>query len=265
MKIDVSLAQLTIDHNNFQKNVDKLLYLIDRLPLRKNHVILLPELWSTGFTSQLEMAADFNEALITELQQISVSQNLTIAGSFISRRTNSGFANRLIVIAPNQQNRPYYDKIHLIESMQEKEWFIAGNTIRTVNLFGIPFGLAICYDLRFPELFRLMSRNSAMIYLLPAQWPQKRITHFHKLLLARAIENQSFMIAANIVGKNGNTLFGGQSMIVNQYGEPILNLHDAADKIGTITIDTAVISDWREKFPALQDRKNLDEMPFLAT
>ncbi len=265
MKIDVSVAQLTIDQNSFQKNVDKLLYLIDGLPPRKNHLLLLPELWSTGFTAELERAADFNEALITKLQEISQSRNLIITGSFISRRIDSGFANRLTVIAPNQLNRAYYDKIHLIKSMQEKEWFISGNTIRTINLFGIPFGLAICYDLRFPELFRFMSSNGAMIYLLPAQWPQKRISHFHSLLLARAIENQSFVIAANIVGKNGNTLFGGQSMIVNHLGESLLNLQDAADTIGTVTIETADILDWRENFPVYQDRKNLDEMAFLAT
>lgn len=263
MKITISIAQLTVNQSNFQKNVDKLLYLIETLHPDKNHLLLLPELWSTGFTPLLDEAADFNESLILNLNQLAQEKDLIIAGTYITKRKELGFANRLIVQSPHRDLQVNYDKIHLIASMREKEWFFPGNTIRMVNLLDIPFGLAICYDLRFPELFRRMSNNGAMVFLLPSQWPRKRISHFQKLIPARAIENQAVFVSANVVGNIGNTMFGGQSMVADQYGELILNLGEGEDKIESVEIDSTDIQNWRDEFPVLTDRQDVEDFPLL--
>lgn len=259
--IKVSLAQLTIDPIHFQKNVDKVLYLIDSLPASPDHLLLLPELWSTGFTPYLEEAANFNQSLMEKFQNLASSRNLTLAGTYIYRCDDGFFENRLLVISPSQTDLAQYSKIHLIEAMNEKDWFRPGTHLSTVNLFDQIFGLAICYDLRFSELFRRLNLCGATIYLLPAQWPEKRIIHFQKLLQARAIENQAFFISANTVGRIGNTQFGGESMVVDPYGEIILSAGKSEDVILSIEINCNKIIQWRNEFPAQRDRKDLKEFP----
>lgn len=261
MELTISIAQLTIDLNHFERNLDKLLYLIGNLPTYPNHLLILPELWSTGFTSDLSNASKFNLELLDQLRAISASRNLYIAGSYILSPSENLYSNRLVIVTPNHLKLPTYDKLHLIASMNEKNWFVAGNHLSIANLFGVKIGLAICYDLRFPELFRRLTSSGVKMFILPSQWPEKRIAHFQKLIAARAIENQTIFVSSNTIGKIGNTLFGGHSMVVDHFGDLQLDLLKKRDHIGTISIDVTKLDKWREKFPVLTDNRNLDSLP----
>ena len=107
--------------------------------------------------------------------------------------------------------------------------------------------------MRFPELFRYYAKNNVNICFLPVQWPAKRISHFKKLLFARAIENQMYMVSSNIVGNVKNTLFGGNSMIVDFMGKPLRNLGKKINAIETVTVNTDKLFEWRTKFPVLNE------------
>lgn len=261
MEITISLAQLSINLKNFQKNVDKLLYLIETLPTYNNHILVLPELWSSGFTSDLVTANDFNLSLLKQLKEISIAKNLYIAGSYILSATGNTFSNRLVIATPNNYEMPSYDKLHLIASMNEKRWFVPGNHLSIANPYGFEIGLALCYDLRFPELFRKLTLLGAKLFILPSQWPEKRISHFQKLISARAIENQAFFVAANTIGKVGNTHFGGHSTVVDYFGDVQLDIGKERDKISSVSIDTGKLEKWRKEFQVLLDQRDLDHLP----
>jgi len=253
MKITISIAQTKLNLDSFDKNVDNTLYLIDQLPILENHYLLLPELWSTGFTPNLNFASKFNHELLEQLKNKAQQKNIFISGSYIIQQNNLVFTNRLIIISPNKGIIAQYDKIHLFPQFDENINFNSGKNLSILRTDKINFGLSICYDLRFPELFRNYSKNNVHLCLLPAQWPLKRISHYVKLLSARAIENQMIMVSSNVIGTNNNTVFGGNSMVIDHQGEPVLNLEDQVNTIGTVTLDLNKTLEWRKIFPVLKD------------
>ncbi len=221
-KLTITLAQITVQPNQTVKNMEKVELIIKNLAsnqlITPPHLILLPELWSTGFTPDLQSAADQNREIVQQITRLSNDFQIMIGGSYIQQNNNSDYTNTLKLILPNCDLIPSYDKIHLFSQMNEIEWFQPGVCPSVVHYEKLVIGCSICYDLRFPELFRNYANHQVDLCLLPAQWPSKRIDHFTKLIQARAIENQFFFVAVNTVGKIGNTYFGGSSMLVDPLG-----------------------------------------------
>ena len=253
MEINVSIAQLVIHNDNFDKNVDKLLYLIDKLGFQENHILLLPELWSTGYTSQLSAATKFNLKLLDCLKKKSSEKKIIICGSYILQEEYSHFYNRLVVIYPELGPIATYDKTKLFHQMNEHNLFIPGNKLCTVKLFDQIFGLSICYDLRFPEIYRQYAQHKTQFHLVPMQWPLIRIDQLNKLLMARAIENQAYFISANSIGLSGKTEFGGNSKVIDFMGNIVLDMENLIDEIGSAKVDTDSLERWRNDFPVLND------------
>lgn len=258
MEITFSIAQIKLDPESFEVNRDNTLYLIDQLQVTDNHFLLLPELWSTGFTSNLEQANKFNSDLLVELKIKARQKNIFIAGSYIVKQEDKTFSNQLILISPEGNIIVRYNKINLFFQLDEKILFSKGKNLAILKFKNLNIGFSICYDLRFPELYRTYAKNEVCICFLPAQWPTKRISHFSKLLFARAIENQMYMISANIVGKVKNTMFGGNSMIVDFMGEPVISLGEKENSVGTTKINTDLLFDWRKDFSVLADINLID-------
>jgi omega-amidase len=147
-----------------------------------------------------------------------------------------------------------YSKIHLFRLMDEHQYLTAGDKSVTVDL---PFGragLAICYDLRFPELFRGYALAGAEMVFLPSEWPHPRLVHWQTLVRARAIENQMFVFACNRVGADVRNEFFGHSMVVNACGE-ILAEGGEGEELITLTADLSKVQEARRKIPILQDRR----------
>jgi predicted amidohydrolase len=115
-------------------------------------------------------------------------------------------------------------------------------------------GLATCYDLRFPEMFRQLTDQAADLFVVPAAWPAARIAHWTVLAQARAIENQTPVIAVNTAGTNGGVLMGGRSLIVDATGSVLAEAGDGEEVLHA-DLDLTVTADWRERFPALGDRR----------
>jgi len=262
MEILFSIAQVTINNKNFRENVDKLLYLIDELGLHENHILLLPELWSTGYTTNLDEAAKNNLELIGTLSEISTEKKMVICGSYILQNDFRKFSNRFVVVCPGIGVAAEYDKTKLFHQMDEHNLFFPGNSLSIVKLFENTFGLSICYDLRFPEIYRQYAQYKTQFHLIPMQWPASRIDQLNKLMMARAIENQAFFISANSVGESGQTIFGGNSKIIDYLGNVIVDMGNLVDTISTVKLDTNQQERWRNDFPVLND---MDKYQYMNT
>jgi predicted amidohydrolase len=251
MNITFSIVQINCGVNQFESNFLKINNFLEKLPITESHLVVLPELWSSGFTDKLSLAHYKNIEIIESLLSIANSRNLLIAGSYIIHE-NDHYYNQLKVIGPGNKELTKYNKNHLFPQMQETQFFTKGDELSILEIWGIKIGMAICYDLRFPELFRNYAANKAEICILPAQWPEKRIDHFKTLLQARAIENQMFMISSNVCGKIENTIFGGHSSIIDHMGKIRAKIIDNESST-TLQIRIEDLQQWRKDFPVLID------------
>ncbi|MBR1646810.1 MAG: carbon-nitrogen family hydrolase [Selenomonadaceae bacterium] len=219
---------------------------------QNSDVILLPELWTTGYyPTPVENFADIDgcrtKKFLGELAK-KFSVNI-IGGSAIVDDCGKIF-NRCHVANRRGEIVAAYDKTHLFSFAGEEKIFTAGNKISTVELDGVTCGLAICYDLRFPEIFRKLALAGSEIIFVPAAWSLKRLTPRRILTKARAIENQNFVVFANS---------SGFSEIVNPAGEVISEI-DAGEKILSTEINLSQRAEIISTMNLLADRNsNVDE------
>jgi predicted amidohydrolase len=147
-----------------------------------------------------------------------------------------------------------YSKVHLYRLMDEDKYLTAGDRPTVIDLPWGAAGLAICYDLRFPELFRKYALAGARMVILPAEWPRPRLAHWRTLLRARAIENQMFVIACNRVGETPGDHFPGHSAIVDPWGKAIVEGAEGEELL-TAEIDLEEVIRFRELIPVFEDRR----------
>jgi predicted amidohydrolase len=165
-----------------------------------------------------------------------------------------GVYNSMAVFSPQAGVLGVYRKVHLFEPMGEGQYLTAGEAPLSVDLPWGTLGCAICYDLRFPELFRRYFIDGAKLIVIPAEWPEARIEHWRALLRARAIENQAFVIGCNRVGEYNGTRFGGHSMIIDPWGDLVAEAGDE-EMLLTVRINTDLVSEVQSRLPVLNDRR----------
>jgi len=193
----------------------------------KTHIIVLPEMFSTGFTMRPEVFAEtMNGETVTWMRETAIAKRVILTGSIIIQE-NDQYYNRLIWMLPNGQYS-YYDKRHLFAYADEDLHYTSGLKRLVASANGWKINLQICYDLRFPEWGRqqinmedkenIQPEYDLLIYI--ANWPERRNHAWKTLLQARAIENQCYVIGVNRVGNDGNNIYhSGDSMVVNPVGE----------------------------------------------
>lgn len=257
MVIKISLAQTRIVFGDVSKNLDVGRILINQASEFGSDLIIFPELWTSGFDyKNIDEIAKRNNDAIAELSVISSKNNIAIAGSYILKDREK-FHNGLIFIEPGKHHRSYR-KIHLFKMLREDQYFRPGKTIRIIRTLGMNIGLTICYDLRFPELFRLYMNHSVDLVINSAEWPRRRITHWKSLTTVRAIENQFYMACCNSVGSTGGVNYGGDSCIIDPWGKKSFPLSLKENVLLTGEIDTELVKKVRHEFPVLSDiRKDI--------
>lgn len=249
LKITVFQAYL------FWENVDKNLHNISlRLSngvREKTDLIVLPEMFSTGFTMNPEgLAEDMDGKTMQWLKNTAIKYDCVVTGSLIIKE-NGNYYNRMVWMLPTGENQ-FYDKHHLFSMGDEDKHYTLGTKQLIVELKGWKIRLAVCYDLRFPVWLR--NKNTAYdILLLVASWPDKRSSHWRTLIHARAIENQSYVVAVNRVGHDGNQIYhSGHSMCIDPYGNTVYYKPEDED-LYTFSINYAELEKIRRQFPFLVD------------
>lgn len=245
-------VQFDIKLGDADANLSYALSEIRRLSKEGIKLIILPEMWSTGYAwRRLGKLSERTPEIIEELKKAS-KKRIIIIGSMPEKDRESIYNTAYVIDSGRLIGK--YRKIHLFTPMKEDYFLKAGNETLLCNTSLGKIGVLICYDVRFPELARKLTLEGAEILVIPAEWPHPRLEHWRALLKARAIENQLFVIAANRCGKQGMTRFCGRSMIVNPWGEVI---SEAKEEEATITaeIDLGLVARYRKEMPALKDRR----------
>lgn len=219
-------------------------------------VLVLPEIWTTGYhLKELgQWAENEDSSTLKALKEIArENKKWIIAGSLPVRREN-GIFNSMYVLGPDGLVAAEYDKIHMFSMYGEAKYFLPGTRRSVCSLNGTVAGLAICYDLRFPELFRSLTADGAQIIVVVAEWPAARRDHWRLLCQTRAIENQVYIVAVNCVGEHKGIVFHGHSLLVSPDGV-ILAEGDDTEQILCADIDLLEINKVRQRLPVWQDRK----------
>jgi len=212
-------------------------------------VVILPEMFTTGFTMNLEYSEQIRGETLDFMKEAAVKHNAGICGSYIIAEGGKYF-NRFAFVSPEAEY--YYDKRHLFSMGEEDKFFTPGNSRLVFTFRDFRISPYVCYDLRFPVWSR--NRNEYDLAIYVSSWPGVRISAWNALLRARAIENQCYVAGSNRVGTDGNGVFhNGMSQIINPRGE-VTSLAEA-EKQCVISSDISIheLADFRNKFNVLRD------------
>jgi predicted amidohydrolase len=253
--MNISLAQMPITPGDVRKNLKTAAEMIAEAGRRGTHLLVLPELWATGYALDQgrTLASELNADVFAQLAALAAEHKVSIVGSHLERR-GAQIANSAPFIDSRGGVRGVYRKIHLFGLMEEDRYLQAGSAPLLLDLPWGPTGFAICYDLRFPELFRRYAVEGAKLIVVSAEWPAERIEHWRALLIARAIENQCYLVATNTCGPSGATVFGGHSMIVDPWGSIIIEVGDQP-VLATASIELDRVAEARKRIPVFEDRR----------
>jgi omega-amidase len=215
-------------------------------------LIVLPEMFTTGFSMRPEYFATASySAGLPAMQAWAKSTGAAIAASMMTPE-NGKFYNRMHWVYPDGSMK-IYDKRHLFSIGTENEHYTAGQTAEVIEWKNWRFLPCICYDLRFPVWLRRTTQRDYDVLLVVANWPERRAAHWNALLVARAIENQVYVVAVNRTGTDANGInHSGHSVVINPKGEVMTtstNLHDML----TTELQYTYITEWRTQFPAIND------------
>jgi predicted amidohydrolase len=254
--LKISLAQIDIKLGQPQENLATVRRFAEQAVEQGSDMMVLPELWSTGY--DLENAADYatglDDGVFAETAVIARQYNLSIIGSCLSTLGDRKFGNTTVFFNKDGTILADYSKVHLFRLMDEHQFLTAGEKLSIAETSWGKMGLAICYDLRFPELFRQYALTDCVLTLLPAEWPHPRLEHWRTLIRARAIENQMYIVACNRVGQSKGTEFCGHSCVVDPWGELLVE-GDENETLLTVEIDLDRVTAVRQTIPIFQDRR----------
>jgi len=215
-------------------------------------VVILPEMFTTGFSMQPALHAETMEGPgVQWMRRIAMTQKIILTGSLIIEEKGQ-YYNRLIWMLPNGA-LGYYDKRHLFAFAGEDQHYTAGNKRLIASVKGWKINLQICNDLRFPTWSRQAAPNEYDVLVYVANWPEKRSPAWKTLLVARAIENQAFVVGVNRVGLDGkNIAHSGNSMVVGPLGEVLFHSADQ-ESVFQITLQRDELEQTRTQFPFWKD------------
>ncbi len=254
--LKVALAQMEVVLGQPQENFERARRFVAEAKAGGAELVLLPELWTTGYDLKRarEHASQLNEGAFAEVANVAREFEVYICGSQLEASGGRCF-NTQVLFAPDGRLLASYSKIHLFGLMQEPEYLSPGDELRLASLPWGEAGMAICYDLRFPEMFRAYALAGAQIILLSAEWPHPRLEHWRTLLRARAIENQIFVAATNCVGQGNGNVFFGHSMVIDPWGEIVVE-GDESESLLMADVDLSRVEETRRRFPFFADRRN---------
>ncbi len=275
MHVQAHLVQLNIVWEDRPANFARTTALLRSARVGPGDLVVLPEMFDTGFSFDLPKTNDADGRTLHYLQELSKELAATVQGARTVIGPDGRGRNRATVTGPRGEVLVEYDKVHPFSYGRESEFFSGGDRVVTytwtprpgTSVAGNPDSItpdngedettvcpAICYDLRFPELFRRGMLAGAEVFAIGANWPATRAGHRRVLTIARAIENQAYVLGVNRAGADPHLEYRGGSVAVGPTGDIVGELGEA-EGVLSVEIDLAALRAWRAKFPAWKDHR----------
>lgn len=255
--LSVTIIQSDLIWENPDENLKQFETKINSIS-EKTDVIVLPEMFTTGFTMNPIQHAETHEGKgLCWMQQIAKNKKCALVGS-LSVKENNNYYNRLYWVFPDGTYQ-FYNKRHLFSMGNEPQYYVSGNEKIIIEYKGWKICPLVCYDLRFPVWSRNSNNNQYDILIYVANWPAVRAYPWRHLLIARAIENQCFVVGVNRIGEDANKIgHSGDSLIINSRGEIINKPNPNQEIIETLSLSKSELIEFRKSFPVLNDADNFD-------
>ena len=250
--LKITLVQSNLHWENAEANLQMFSEKISGIKVDTD-LIILPEMFSTGFTmNAAKMAEPMNGHAIKWMMDTAKEKKCVVAGSLIISE-NGHFFNRLIWMNPDG-TFAHYDKRHLFSLAKEEQTFAPGKNKLIIDYKGWKILPLICFDLRFPVWSRRTKSADYDLLIYAANWPERRITAWNQLLIARAIENQCHVAGLNRFGNDGNNIYhSGESAVVNYKGEVISDINAHEECIETVELNKIELLEFRKQLPFLEE------------
>lgn len=245
--------QLDIAWEDKAANFRRVRELLKPLPPLAGGLIVLPEMFATGFSMNTGLTRQGNPPETEEfLAELAGTTGAAVVGGVVGTH-HDVLHNEAVAFGPGGRCLARFAKIHPFSPAGEGLHYPAGHTVVTFDWAGFRIAPVVCYDLRFPELFRAGLDLGATFFTVIAQWPDRRLAHWTTLLQARAIENQAYVLGVNRAGRDTIGTYSGRSCLVNPFG---ISVADAGEGEAVLlgSADPAAVERWRQDFPAWKDR-----------
>lgn len=253
ISLKIALCQTEILFENKAENITKASKFIEAAAKKQVDLVLFPEMSFTGFSMDVAKTGENDGYSVKTIRQAAKKHKIAIGFGYVALNGKKG-ENRYVIVGNNGEILSEYTKIHSFAIGGEREDFISGNELPVFSaLAGHKIATFICYDLRFPEIFRAVADRSALI-TVAANWPESRREHWMTLLKARAIENQVYVAGINCTGNQDGLRYCGDSMMINPKGEVIAQAEPGQEEMIICEIGNDV-EEIRSAFPVRESRK----------
>jgi omega-amidase len=254
----VAIAQMECVVGNVTSNLNKISGFIQKSAEAGCRAVVFPEMADTGYdvTQIAGHASSWKRGPVERIQKDAEQFGIYVICG-LSELANGRVYNVLAVVGPDGHLMAKYRKTHLaaFSPLHEDKIFTPGNSLETVQIGDMTWGLMICYDLRFPELSRSLALEGAEVLVLSSAWPFPRLRHWNTLIDARAIENQVFVVAANQAGKNSSVTFCGSSRIIDPFGITIVSASEEREALIVGDIEKNELIRVRKNMPVFEQRR----------
>jgi len=255
----IAVAQISCSLGDPEANLSKVHDFSRRAKDISAELIVFPEMTDTGYSMPViqKHANHWKSGFVTGLQEIAKQLSIAIA-SGVSERDGSSIYNSQVLVDAKGEIVAKYRKAHLyaVAPVEEQTCFTPGDSFASFKLGRLRFGFSICYDLRFPEMYRKMAiEQNVGAFAISSAWPFPRVEHFRTLALARAIENQSYVVASNRVGKDDDLWFCGSSAIIDPRGVVIAAASADREELIHADLSHALVDSVRQRVQSLGHRR----------
>ncbi len=257
--VKIAVAQIDCVVGDIESNLQTIERFARQAHASSATMVLFPEMSDTGYSMEpiRQHATDWKKGAVPAIRNLAKELSLWIVCG-VSERENDDIYNAQVVASAHGEIAARYRKTHLFtpEPVREDSCFTPGGDFISFKADDFKFGLTICYDLRFPELFReLAVGHGTSVFLLSSAWPCPRARHLRSLIIARAIENQSYLLAANRVGTDDGVQFCGQSAIIDPAGAILASGSDAGEELIVAEMSAEHLHSVRAQMPVFDHRR----------
>ncbi len=251
--MQIIACQYDILWENREGNFAKIRELLSGQEISTGALIVLPEMFSSGFSMNVDRVAEGSPSPSEEFMRgLAREFQSWVVGGLVFAQKNGRGRNELALLDPSGQISGRYQKNRCFRYTREADHYDPGTEILVTGCSDFTLCPLICYDLRFPELFRRGAKRGANLFTVIASWPAIRVDHWVTLLRARAIENQAAVVGVNRIGEDPAWGYPGRTVAIDEHGEI---LADAGNEETCLNIELSAgnVQAWRDEFPALMD------------